>query len=74
MAFTKQEHETILAGLLCLANDHKAAFEDANQRAADPHYAYRKEALEAAGFHAERRHQITLLRAKVQRIGAEIST
>lgn len=66
--FTIEEAVLLYRALECFAQDHKEAREAAEQRAADPTYEFRKEALDASNFHAEQRNLITLLKTKVRRL------
>lgn len=65
--FTPAEYALIRAALNDIAQQHKECAAEAEARAADPDNEFRKEALAAAQFHVEQRHEISLLVAKVFR-------
>ena len=53
--------------LKCFEQDHREARNDADARARDPNYEFRKQALEASNFHAEQINRLSILAAKIWR-------
>lgn len=62
---TRADYSLIRAGLSCLAQEHRTARDEAEKRAADRVYEYRREAVQAANFHASEANRISLLVARV---------
>ena len=65
MNLDDNEYKLIRAALDCLAQDHRDAETEANNRANDPAYEFRREAIRAACFHADERNKISRLSAKI---------
>lgn len=65
------EWRVLLSAIRAYERDHRDARDEAEARAKDTEYPYRKQAMKAAAFHAEYINKLSILTAKVWRRASE---
>lgn len=62
---TSDDYQLILRAIRSLEEEHRAAREEAETKAADTSYEFRREALNRAKFHDEERNKLGILAARI---------